>query len=126
MTIWRRTGLRELVRTILWADHHVEEGDTEGARRMLDQAWIREVGEVQSLARLALITLAAPPDPAALFRSIALMADFVDANLVDGYAANLWLGKSTWDSVRVNEVFTRARARLDEVRRSGRAEQQIP
>jgi hypothetical protein len=56
------------------------------------------------------------------FRILALMADFGDFNLVDGCACNFRLGKSTWDSVRVNEVCTCARARLDEVRGAGCAE----
>lgn len=115
-------SMRALVDTILWADHHVEQGDLEAARRLLDHAWIREIGEVQSLARLAHLYLAALPDPAARFRTIALMADFVDSNRISSYAFNLWLGKDTWDTERVNEVSARAKAWLDEIRGDGQAE----
>lgn len=109
------TGLQELVRTILWADHHLEQGDMEAARRLLDQAWIHEIGEVQSLARLAHIYLAAPADPAAFFRTAALLSDFVDADRIVTYAISLWLGKNTWDNDRVNGVFLRAEAWLEEI-----------
>jgi hypothetical protein len=109
-------GMRELVRTILWADHHLDHGDLESARRLLDQAWIREVGDVQSLARLSHIYLAAPPDPAALFRTAVAIADFADADFIDAYAIGLWLGKNTWASGRVNEVLVRARVWLEKFR----------
>lgn len=109
-------GLAELVTTILWADHHLEHGDLERARHLLDQAWIREVGEVQSLARLAHIYLAAAPDPATLFRTAAVLADFADADRFETCATDLWLGRNTWGGARVNEVLVRARAWLDGIR----------
>jgi hypothetical protein len=53
------------------------------------------------LARLAHVYLSTPPEPATLFRTAAVMADFVDADHVEAYAIALWLGKNTWDSQRV-------------------------
>jgi hypothetical protein len=54
--------------------------------------------------------------PEALFRMATLMADFVEANDFGTYATGLWLDRNTWDNERVNEVFVRAKAWLEDIR----------
>jgi hypothetical protein len=114
-------GLTELVRAAYRADRHLARGDVDGAVRALDQAWIREAREEQTLARLASAHLArpVPADPTRLFRAATALADFVDAYQEDyRFARRLWLCERTWTRDYIKTLVSRSEEWLDKLRRA--------
>jgi hypothetical protein len=110
-----------LIRATLRSDECMVRGDLDGARRVLDRAWIRGVRETQTLARLAELHLATPieADPLTYFRAASLLAEFAEVGEHDfRLARRLWLGARTWDQERIKLLVTGARAWLEKARPS--------
>jgi len=109
--------LAGLIRLIFRADECSARGDLERARLMLDRAWIRNLREVQTLARLADIYLATPvnAESPSYFRAASLLAEFSEVGTNDfRFAKRLWLGERTWENDRISPLVARAKAWLDE------------
>jgi hypothetical protein len=99
-------SLATLVRSIFAADRALARGERDEVLRILDQAWIREVSEAQSIARLAEVYLATGrgDPPIARLRASTLMIDFIDGNYSGARSHQLWLGESTWSAERLAEL----------------------
>ncbi len=110
----KRPCLANLVRRIFAADRAVAVGHRQHAIRLLDQAWIREVCEMQSMARLAELYLDAGTSdgPADEFRASTLLADFIDLQVPTRQAVNLWLADRTWPAQRIEALLSTTKARL--------------
>lgn len=103
-----RPSLAALVRSIFAADRALARGERDEVLRILDQAWIREQCEAQSIARLANVYLATGKvaSPQERFRASTLMSDFIYNNHLSGVRIHqLWLGESTWSADRIAKVF---------------------
>ena len=101
-----RPSLATLVRAIFAADRACARGEHNEVLGILDQAWIREVCEAQSMARLADVYLAtgtADP-PTTRLRASTLLAYFVDAQFSGTRNRQLWLGESTWSAERLAKL----------------------
>lgn len=109
-----RPSLETLVRRTFAADRALVRGDHEEVLRLLDLAWIRQVGEAQSMARLAsaYLALAAKRDPVHRFRASTLLADFVDYHYARSRNAQLYLCQNTWTSERIEALTADAQTWL--------------
>lgn len=101
-----RPSLATLVRAIFAADRARARGESDEVLGILDQAWIREVCEAQSMARLADVYLATGKDdpPTTRLRASTLLAYFVDAQFSGTRNRQLWLGESTWSAERLAKL----------------------
>jgi hypothetical protein len=96
-------SLRTLVHAIFVADRAHARGERDEVQRILDQAWVREVCEGQSMARLADAYLATGngDPPLRRFRASTLLTTFFDAQFSGTRNRQLWLGDSTWSAERL-------------------------
>jgi len=99
-----------LVRSIFAADRARAAGDRNEVLRILDQAWIRHTGEVQSMVRLAELYLEVGRShgPVERFRASTLLAQLVQKKFPSAASHQLWLGEHTWPRERIEAVIAAA------------------
>ena len=105
-------GLANLIRAIFAADRALARGDRAEVLRLLDHAWVREICETQSIARLVEVYLATgkADSPIQRLRASTVMISFIDNYFIDGSGHQLWLGENTWPAERLVSLSEKAHA----------------
>lgn len=103
-----------LVHAIFAADRALAAGDRARARALLDVAWIRDLSELQSMARLVEIYLGGDELEGAVlqFRAAALLSRLLETLRYVGRHHQLWLCENTYSCARVEGIITLAGERL--------------
>ena len=109
-------GVAGLVHACFAADRALARGEPDEALRLLDRAWIRRIGEAQSMARLASLYVAiTEPSPLQVFKATTLLSDFIECRFPITLDRQVWLGASTWPQERLESLDRQAGKRLGEL-----------
>lgn len=109
-------GVAGLVHACFAADRALARGEPDEALRLLDRAWIRRIGEAQTMARLASLYVAiTEPSPLQVFKATTLLSDFIECRFPITPDRQVWLGASTWPKERLESLERQAGKRLGEI-----------